>query len=166
MGFCPFFAIFCKIFIFFSKNFFFQFFFEKFISFYFLEFLSDFGANTLKMSEICYTFQKNLKRGNSLSVSHQNKQISILVYFLGFQRKYSWIFRSKPQIFEIFQKTSIRGANAWGNERVWSENHFSLKSSKNHGGGEATRIISSKKSHFWKKRLLNSHWWSYVLPPH
>ena len=135
MGFCPFFAIFCKIFIFFSKNFFFQFFFEKFISFYFLEFLSDFGANTLKMSEICYTFQKNLKRGNSLSFSHQNKQISILVYFLGFQRKYSWIFRSKPQIFEIFQKTSIRGANAWGNERVWSENHFSLKSSKNHGGG-------------------------------
>ena len=33
----------------------------------------------------------------------------------------------------------MSGANAWGNERVWSENHFSLISSKNHGGGgEAT----------------------------
>ena len=49
----------------------------------------------------------------------------------------------------------MSGANAWGNERVWSENHFSLISSKNHGGGgEATRIITSKKSHFWKKHLL------------
>ena len=85
-----FFAFFCDFlqnFHFFSKNFFFQFFFAKFISFYFLEFLSDFGANTLKMSEICYTFQKNLKQRNSLSFSHQNKQISILVYFFRFSKK-------------------------------------------------------------------------------
>ena len=71
------------------------------------------------MSKICYTFQKDSKRDNNLSFPHQNKQILILVYFLGFQRKYSWIFRSKPQIFKIFQKTSIRGAKTCGNERVW-----------------------------------------------
>ena len=85
-----FFAFFCDFlqnFHFFSKIFFFQFFFEKFISFYFLEFLSDFGANTLKMSEFCYTFQKNLKQRNSLSFSHQNKQISMLVYFFRFSKK-------------------------------------------------------------------------------
>ena len=85
-----FFAFFLRFFAkfsFFFENFFFQFFFEKFISFYFLEFLSDFGANTLKMSEICYTFQKNLKQRNSLSFFHQNKQISILVYFFRFSKK-------------------------------------------------------------------------------
>ena len=61
-GIVAFFLRFFAKFSFFFENFFFQFFFEKFISFYFLEFLSDFGANTLKMSEICYTFQKNLKQ--------------------------------------------------------------------------------------------------------
>ena len=61
------FALFLRFFAkfsFFFEKIFFQFFFGKFISFHFLEFVSDFGANTLKMSEICYTFQNNLKRGN------------------------------------------------------------------------------------------------------
>ena len=87
IGFLPFFCCFLQNFHFFSKFFFFQFFFEKFICFYFPEFLSDFSAYTPKMSEICYTFQKNLKRGNILSSSHQNKQISILVYFFRFSKK-------------------------------------------------------------------------------
>ena len=59
------------------------------------------------MSEICYTFQKNLTQGNNLSFSYQNKQIPILVYIFRFSKKYNWIFRSKPQIFEIFQKNQL-----------------------------------------------------------
>ena len=56
--FCLFFEFFRKVFIFF-RNFFFQFCLVKFIFFYFLKFLSDFNANTIKMSKICLTFSKN-----------------------------------------------------------------------------------------------------------
>ena len=129
-----FFCDFLQNFHFFSKNFFFQFFFAKFISFYFLEFLSDFGANTLKMSEICYTFQKNLKRGNNLSFSHQNKQISIFgLFFKVFKENTAGFFVLNHKFFEIFQ--SIRGTNAWGNERVGQKTIFRWNPAKTTGGG-------------------------------
>ena len=121
-------------FSFFSKIFFFNFFSKNSFLSIFSSFYLILALMPSKCQKFVILFKKDLKRGNSLSFSHQNKQISVLVYFLGFQRKYSWIFGSKPQIFEIFQKTSMSGANACGNERVWSENQFSLKSSKHHGG--------------------------------
>ena len=58
--FCLFLRFFAK-FSFFFENFFFQFFFEKFISFYFLEFLSDCGANSLKNVRNLLYFSKKFK---------------------------------------------------------------------------------------------------------
>ena len=88
---------------FFAKKTFFWFFSSKFISFYFLEFLSDFDAWPLKISGICSTFRKKSKKKYSLSASHTKSQISVLVYFVFFLRKYSWILHSKPKIFENFE---------------------------------------------------------------
>ena len=73
--FALFLRFFAKFSFFFRKIFFFNFFLKNSFLSIFSSFLSDFGANTLKMSEICYTFQKKLKRGNNLSFSDQNKQI-------------------------------------------------------------------------------------------
>ena len=135
MGFCPFFAIFCKIFIFFSKNFFFQFFLKNSFLSIFSSFYPILALIPSKCQKLVILFKKIYNDAIVCLFPTKTSKIWFWFIFLGFQRKYSWIFRSKPQIFEIFQKTSIRGANAWGNERVWSENRFSLISSKKHEGG-------------------------------
>ena len=154
--FCLFFAIFCKIFIFFRNFFFFQFFFEKFISFYFLDFLFDFGANTLKMSKFCYTFHKNLKQRNSLSFSHQNKQISILVYFFRFSKKIQLDFLFWTTNFWNFSKNINVGSKCM---RKWKclvrKPFFAEIQQKTRGGVRlpATKSPTFGKNagQFWRK---------------
>ena len=110
--FCLFFAIFCKIFIFFRKHFFFNF------------------------------FSKN----------------SFIL--LGSQRKYSWIFRSKPQIFQIFQKNQCLEQMHGEMKGFGQKTIFRWYPAKTTGGG---RLPATKNPIFGKLPLKN--WFSTVKSP-
>ena len=151
--FALFLRFFAKFSFFFRKIFFFNFFLKNSFLSIFSSFYPILALIPSKCQKLVILFKKIYNDAIVCLFPTKTSKIWFWFIFLGFQRKYSWIFRSKPQIFEIFQKTSIRGANAWGNERVWSENHFSMISSKNHGRGgypQEGRLPATKSPTFGK----------------
>ena len=103
----------------FEKKKFFQIFFSKLIFFHFLEFLADFCASTLKISEICSTFRKKLIQIDSLSVSHQKTRKSHFGLFF-FIPKENATKKSilNQEIFEIFEKKAMHRPTLWPPQRI------------------------------------------------